>query len=252
MRRIAAVGSVLPYLEKNLTPYRSGNADGPFASARISESSAEGDLVRDRAGSIYATAGFSIRKIVPGHAVRTLAGVTEYSTALPYQDGPGETARFGFTLGGLAVDDEGRVYVADTLNRRIRLITQSDWDADGVPNDAETAFPYLSGGDDGRADSDGDGLANAMEHFVGSHPADAGSALRPALSLENGFPRLSWPSRAGIVYLVEKSTDLVRWVPLTDSVRVGAGERLEWIHDEILPVGNGRVFFRVIPFLSAP
>lgn len=49
--------------------------------------------------------------------VRTLAG----SGQVGYQDGPGDVAMFNNPQ-GLAVDHERNVYVADTLNHRIRMV----------------------------------------------------------------------------------------------------------------------------------
>ncbi|MBC8008963.1 MAG: PQQ-dependent sugar dehydrogenase [Burkholderiales bacterium] len=251
IRRISSAGDVLPYIGDLLGPSSLGNADGPFASGRIAAGFDAADIVRDAAGAIYVTTGSSIRKITPGHAVRSVAGTTLYSNSTPHLDGPGKTARFGFTVAGLAVDDVGKVYVADTANKRIRLIEQADWDGDGVLDSVDATAPYRLGGDDGRIDSDGDLLANATEYLVGSDPADAGSALRPSITLSGGAPIVSWPTRAGILYLVEKSVDLREWAPLPASAKVGTGTIMEWTQGESLTAG-GRAFFRVIPFFPVP
>ena len=251
IRRISSEGDVLPYIGNSLGPSSLGSVDGPFASGRIAALNYAADIVRDSAGSIYVTTGSSIRKITPETEVRSLAGIESFSNSVPYLDGPGKTARFGFTVAGLAVDDGGRVYVADPFNKRIRLIEQADWDADGVPDSVDATAPYRMGGDDGRIDSDGDLLANTTEYFFGSDPADAGSALRPSITLRGGVPVLSWPSRAGILYLVEKSVDLHQWEALPALIKVGTGTIMEWTQGDSIPA-DGRVFFRVIPFLPVP
>jgi serine/threonine protein kinase, bacterial len=62
--------------------------------------------------------GNKIRKVTPGGIVTTLAG----SGAWGFADGLGSAAIFD-SPSGVAVDGAGNVYVADTLNNRIRKIT---------------------------------------------------------------------------------------------------------------------------------
>jgi sugar lactone lactonase YvrE len=77
-------------------------------------------LAFDAAGNLYVCEqkNNTIRKITPGNTVSTLAG----STTLGYQDGQGSAARFS-QPNGIAVDNEGDVYVADSGNAVIRKIT---------------------------------------------------------------------------------------------------------------------------------
>ncbi|WP_188689891.1 hypothetical protein [Silvimonas amylolytica] len=77
-------------------------------------------LALDKQGNMYvADRGNSmIRKISASGAVSTLAGDGSYS----FQDGQGAHASFDQPQ-GVAVDDAGNVYVADTRNLRIRKIT---------------------------------------------------------------------------------------------------------------------------------
>lgn len=78
-------------------------------------------IAADAGGNVYVSdAGtYSIKKVTPDGAVTTvLAG----SGIKGYKDGPGATARFS-SLGQLAVDASGYVYVADTGNQAIRKIT---------------------------------------------------------------------------------------------------------------------------------
>jgi sugar lactone lactonase YvrE len=75
----------------------------------------------DAKGNIYVSdAGtYSIKKVTPdGTVITTLAG----SGIKGYKDGPGAIARFS-SLGQLAIDASGDVYVADTGNQVIRKIT---------------------------------------------------------------------------------------------------------------------------------
>jgi sugar lactone lactonase YvrE len=77
-------------------------------------------LALDAAGNLFVadTGANTIRKISPGGAVTTLAG----DGTAGFRDGPTATARFNGPI-GVAADDNGNVYVADSYNDRIRVIT---------------------------------------------------------------------------------------------------------------------------------
>lgn len=94
-----------------------GTLDGPAEVARFTdpfdvESGADGTLYLTDAG-----ANATVRAVSPGGLVRTLAG-----GAAGFLDGPGAMARFD-TPSGLAVGPDGRIYVADTANNAIRVVT---------------------------------------------------------------------------------------------------------------------------------
>ncbi len=96
----------------------SGSADGTGAAARFSSPAG---VAVDGAGNVYVadTANSTIRKITPGGVVSTLAGTAgSFGSA----DGTGAAARF-FLPFGVAVDSGGTVYVADTYNQVIRVVT---------------------------------------------------------------------------------------------------------------------------------
>jgi len=111
IRRIAPDGQVI-----TLAGGSEGFADGQ---GRASLFNTPSGIAIDRAGNLYVadTSNNCIRKISPGGLVSTLAG----DRVAGYRDGAAASARFNGPL-GVAVDDNGVVYVADTYNDRIRKI----------------------------------------------------------------------------------------------------------------------------------
>jgi sugar lactone lactonase YvrE len=75
----------------------------------------------DSSGNVYVadTNASVIRKITPAGDVTTFAGTPK---AIGFVDGTGAAARFNYPE-GIAVDAAGNVYVADTQNNAIRLIS---------------------------------------------------------------------------------------------------------------------------------
>jgi hypothetical protein len=95
----------------------SGSADGTGSVARFNSPS---DVAVDGAGNVYVadTDNKTIRRIAASTgAVTTLAGLAGSSGSA---DGVGDAARF-YLPAGIAVDNTGAIYVADTNNHTIRL-----------------------------------------------------------------------------------------------------------------------------------
>ena len=96
-----------------------GHADGPPAHARFGDLHS-GAMFLAADGSLYLTDdGRYLRKIAMDGTVSTLAGGAERG----YADGAGNRARFNGVC-GLAADQDGSIYVADSANHRIRKITR--------------------------------------------------------------------------------------------------------------------------------
>ncbi|MEP7372721.1 MAG: NHL repeat-containing protein [Chitinophagaceae bacterium] len=95
-----------------------GFTDGTTAIAQFRAS--EGGIVADTEGNIYVSDynNQRIRKISITGQVTTIAG----NGMIGFKNGSGEAAQFNFP-GGIAVDKQGNLYVADGLNPRIRKIT---------------------------------------------------------------------------------------------------------------------------------
>ena len=111
IRAIRADGSVV-----SLAGSSEGFRDGNGAAAAFNTPSG---MALDAAGNLYIadTGNHAIRKLSPQGVVSTLAG----DGSAGYLDGPAAQARFNGPT-GVAVDAQGRVYVADTYNDRIRVI----------------------------------------------------------------------------------------------------------------------------------
>ena len=78
----------------------------------------------DSAGTIYVadTDNDIIREINTEGVVSTLAGNAAQSYYIQFADGTGATAKFN-TPTGICVDSNGNLYVADSMNNRIRKVT---------------------------------------------------------------------------------------------------------------------------------
>ncbi|MGA2865882.1 MAG: NHL repeat-containing protein [Verrucomicrobiota bacterium] len=117
-----------------------GSADGTGSAARFLH---PGGVAADSAGNVYVAdnGNYTIRKVTPGGAVTTLAGLAGSSGSA---DGTGSAARFYWPT-GVAVDSAGNVYVVDTDNCTIRKVT---------PAGAVTTLAGLAGSS-GSADGTG-------------------------------------------------------------------------------------------------
>ncbi|WP_064747677.1 NHL repeat-containing protein [Lysobacter antibioticus] len=111
IRRIAPDGQVVSFAGGT-----EGFADGSGAAAKFHTPSG---LAFDRSGNLYVadTGNHAIRRISPQGVVSTVAG----TGIAGYRDGPGAQAQFDGPV-GVAVAADGRIFVADTYNDRIRVI----------------------------------------------------------------------------------------------------------------------------------
>jgi NHL repeat len=112
-----------------------GFADGNANTARFGFGNY---IVADAEGNVYVSDAMNnrIRKISVTGQVNTIAG----SDTADFRDGNGAAAQFSFP-GGIAIDRQGNLYVADRGNFRIRKITPagdvSTFAGSGIPGNAE-------------------------------------------------------------------------------------------------------------------
>jgi acid phosphatase type 7 len=115
---VVSADAVLAYAFTNFAgqPGFSGSANGNGSAARFYSPYG---VALDTAGNAYVADYYTIRKITPAGVVTTLAGRYASSGST---NGTGTNALFN-GASGVAVDNAGNVYVADTYNHRIRKIT---------------------------------------------------------------------------------------------------------------------------------
>ncbi|MDT5158854.1 MAG: hypothetical protein QOH51_3211 [Acidobacteriota bacterium] len=113
IRKVTPQGEVL-----TIAGGREGYADGAGVGAAFNTPSA---LALDGAGNLYVadTGNNRIRRVAPDGSVTTVAG----DGTAGFLDGAAAQSQFDSPV-GVAVDKDGNVYVADTYNDRIRVITK--------------------------------------------------------------------------------------------------------------------------------
>ena len=116
IRNVTPAGDVTTFV--GIDPATNGTlTDGPVATAGFKALSG---IVTDALGSAFVTDSNSVRKITSAGTVSTIAG----SGTAGLADGTGAAASFS-SPSGIALLANGDLIVADTLNHRIRRVTQA-------------------------------------------------------------------------------------------------------------------------------
>jgi sugar lactone lactonase YvrE len=230
-----------------------GHSDGTNGGARFSIPQS---VAVDGAGNLY-VADFdsdTIRKVTPSGTNWVVTTIAGSASALPGSaDGTNGAARFA-EPGGVAVDRQGRVYVADTYNATIRLVTPSgtNWVVTTLAGLAEVQGTNDGTGSNARFNQP-NGLA--VDSAGNVYVADtANNTIRKGLSASSvpppvlqspginagqfGFGITGLPNLA---VDVQSSGDLIHWqVVGTNYILVGG---TNFFSSPSQPQGNG--FYRV-------
>lgn len=208
---------------------QAGLADGNPAVARFNRPHA---LVRGGAGQIYVadTDNHAIRMISPQGIVTTLAGNGQAG----FVDGRGAAARFYFPT-ALALDAEGQIYVADTFNHAIRVVSpQGEVSTlagtghagfrEGAAREAQLDTPRgLTCGPAGTVFISDTGnhrvrilRGNRLETLIGTGVAGFADG-NPAVAKFNQPQGLSYDSRSSRLYLADSGNHRIRLIHLRPS-----------------------------------
>ena len=180
-------------------------------------------LAFDSATNLFVTdsGNYTIRKITPAGVVTTVAGFGGLSGT---NDAIGTAARFTFP-NGVAVDNEGYIYVVDQFISTIRRISpvgvvttlagrstsNGVGKTDGVGNTARFYYPSGLALDSAGSLYVGDMMNSRIRKGV---PVLLFDNSQSSLSVSNGIfqARLTWPFPTNVV--TEASPDLQNWTPI--------------------------------------
>jgi ABC-type branched-subunit amino acid transport system substrate-binding protein/sugar lactone lactonase YvrE len=174
---------------------------------------------------------------VEGVTVSTLAG----DGHLGYRDGPGLQARFAGTIGGMAIDDQGNLYIPEPFAHRIRRIT-----SDGMVSTlAGTGSPGYADGPIATAQFSGptglavDAAGNVYVADGGNHrirlirpdgtvttlagTGEPGYRDGPAGEAQFNAPSDVAVTSRGVLYVADAGNDRIRAISLDGMVTTLAG-----------------------------
>ncbi|MBI2949737.1 MAG: hypothetical protein HYY23_19065 [Verrucomicrobia bacterium] len=216
-----------------------GDTDGIGSAARFALPTG---VAVDSAGNVYVgdSENHAIRKITPGGVVSTLAGLAGFAGSA---DGTGANARFASPL-GVAVDNAGNVYVADSGNSTIRKITPggvvstlaglagTGGSADGTGSAARFAGPrgvtVDSSGNVYVADTYNQTIrkitSGGIVSTLAGLPGHPGSADGTGSAARFGWPFGVAVDKEGNVYVADTENNMIRKVTPSGLVSTLAGQ----------------------------
>ena len=193
-------------------------------------------------GEIYIAEGNRVREVQPDGRIATLAGTGDAGSS--GDGGPAAGAQLN-TPQGLAIDSTGRVYIADTLNNRVRRVDpdgtihtvagtgESGYEGDGKPAvEARLSLPtgLAIGFDDGLFIADtgnnvirelgGDGIIRTVAgDGEAGYKGDGGPALSAALHAPGG---LAFDDE-GDLYIADTLNQRIRRIDVNGEISPVAG-----------------------------
>jgi sugar lactone lactonase YvrE len=216
-------------------------------------------LAIDGAGNLYIADQFNyrIRKVTPDGIITTVAG-NGFAGQAPGtggysgDGGPATSARLG-PPSGVAVDQQGNLYIADEINRRVRKVT-----ADGVigtlvgpqmPGESQSLYPTGLAFDHAGNLLIADNAALVIRKVAadgtisrvagrGFPPGDSGNCT-PALSAAFGQALAVAVDRRGNVYIADAARDKVRMVNAAGTFTTIAGTGVHGAFGAVGAVGDG-------------
>lgn len=128
----------------------------------------------------------------------------------------------------------------------IRITAAIDGDADGMPDSWETRYFGNTALAGVATDGDGDGVPDAAEWLGSTDPTQPGDALKLILEPRSGQAplRLSWRSKSGVRYRVERSTAIGGgFVEVGEAPVQGTGGDVSW--QELEALTSETLFYRL-------
>ncbi len=190
-------------------------------------------LATDYGRNLYLADGAAIRKISQAGIITTVAGVDSPTAGASLGDGGPANAASLLAPTGVAVDSAGAVYIADTLNNRVRKVT-----GDGIINtiagadvNSPSGMAIDASGNVYVADSGNGRIRKISTDGVVTTVVGSGQAVGPALSGDGGpatSAKLWWPKdvaldRSGNLYIADTGNNRIRMVTPAGIITTIAG-----------------------------
>jgi glucose/arabinose dehydrogenase len=213
-------------------------SDGPLGAAGFETLSA---IASDNSGGFLLGEYMRVRR-VKGGQVTTIAGQPVAYGEVAFRNGPGNLALL--TVGGICVDTNGTIFIADSQNNCIRKI-QQDSAGVGLPDDWQLAH-FRKIGIDPADDPDGDSITNHEEFWAGTDPNNAASFFSMDLVVRpnsNGALDIGWSTVPQKHYQLQFSKDLLQWSNFGPEVTGDGSNAL--VTDATPPYRNAHWFYRV-------
>ena len=230
IRKVSPAG-IITTIAGNGDSASSGDG-GPAINARL----VPGALAVDTAGNLYiADIDRLVRKVSPAGIITTVAGF-EAPTNFSGDGGPATAAGLG-SVAGLAVDNSGDLYIADTFNGRVRMVSPDGIittvaGSGGIYGNGSFGAIYGYSGDGGPAASAplnpyGLAIDSAGNVYVADSPNEAVRLLQPLgpmsiSAVQNAASGLTGPVAPGEMVVISGSglgpAQLVSSVPGSDGL----------------------------------